>query len=113
MRHWPGEHGKGFGCGKPLLFLAQSRCAIRERDHIKTAFVSGAHSRFDTAICKKPGERNVLDTPRPEDEIQIGTGKAIQSPFAFNHNIAFLGLQFFDDLSTPSSFSKCLGTDNA
>src|ERR1700733_13741601 len=106
MRHRLREHRIVLLDRGLLLFLADGRRAVLERDDVIALFVSGAHCRFDAAIGQESAERNGRYATPPQNEIEVGGGEAVEAPLAFDDDIARLRLQHVDDRRAPSSLTE-------
>src|ERR1700689_2936532 len=108
MRHRLREHGIILLDRGLLLFLADSRRAVLERDDVVALLVSGPHRRFDAAIGQEPAKRDGRYAAAAQDEIEICGGEAAQAPLAFDDDIARLRLQRVDNLRAPASLADDL-----
>src|ERR1700733_9990840 len=106
MRHRLREHKIVLLDRSLLLFLADGRRAVLERDDVVALLVSGSHRRFDAAIGQESAERDGRNATAAQDEIKMGGSEAVEAPLAFDDNIARLRLQHVDDRRAPSSLTE-------
>src|ERR1700733_9226827 len=101
MRHRLREHGIVLLDRGLLLFLADGRRAVLERDDVVALLVPGSHRRLDAAIGQESAECDGRYATAAQDEIEIGGGEAVQAPLALDDDVARLRLERIDDLRAP------------
>src|SRR3984957_18233845 len=113
MRHRLREHRVVLLDRGLLLFLADGRRAVLERDDVIALLVPGPHGRLDAAIGEEAAKRDGRYAATAQNEIEIGGCEAIEAPLAFDDDIARLRLQHIDDRRAPSSLTERLAVDHA
>src|ERR1700733_3555366 len=106
MRHRLREHGIVLLDRGLLLFLADGRRAVLERDDVVALLVSGSHRRLDAAIGQESAERDGRYAAAAQDEIEVGGGEAAKAPLAFDDDVTRLRLQRVNDLRAPASLAE-------
>src|SRR5580698_1331743 len=106
MRHRLREHGIVLLDRGLLLFLADGRRAVLERDDVVALLVPGPHRRLDAAIGQESAERDGRYAAAAQDEIEVGGGEAAKAPLAFDDDVTPLRLQRVNDLRAPASLAE-------